>query len=320
MDGSDGLTVANMAAPRPAFTRAAAPPPGQRSAPAANSDLETLNRQLVTANNQLEQLLAGGVKLMTDVLALARPEVFQKAAKVQRWARHITKRMLIERAWELDLAALLYPLGLITLPDELAAKYGANVPLTPAEGKRFEESSLVASRLIGNIPHMGGVARAVFYAHRGFDGSGWPKDGPVGVDLPQASRVLKVLVDLADETTGAERTRAAAFEKLAANARRYDPSIFRVARTALLVPETQATETEVEVTPNLARNGDVLVNDLMSDDGRLMLSAGTELTEMSIRRLQSLALNRKVSRTIKVRRLGVSGPKPTTMVDGVELF
>jgi response regulator RpfG family c-di-GMP phosphodiesterase len=174
---------------------------------AGEEALAARNRELELAGRNQERLLGGGVKLMTDILATARPEVFQKAAKVQRWARRLSKSIKVEKGWELDLAALLYPLGVISLPDELAAHYAADLPLGEADALRIAESALVASRLIANMPRMDGVARTVFYARKGYDGSGWPKDGPSGAELPQSARILKVLTDLADAATGASRTR-----------------------------------------------------------------------------------------------------------------
>lgn len=263
---------------------------------------ETKNRELSIALKAQEQLLRGGVKLMTDILATARPEVFQKAAKVQRWTRQISRHMKVDKAWELDLAAVLYPMGVISLSDDLAAKYAADLPLDEQEALQIEESALVASRLIANMPRMDGVARTVFYARKGFDGSGWPLDGPSGNELPQSARILKILIDLADAATGVSRTREGAFRKLAHHHARYDPEIFAVARTVLMVIEPAPAEGLVSIRPVLARTGDVLVNDLTDQEGRLLLSAGTELTELSAHRLLSLAQSYALPATILVLR------------------
>lgn len=227
--------------------------------------LEERNRELELAGRNQERLLGGGVKLMTDILTTARPEVFQKAAKVQRWARRLAKSIKVKNGWELDLAALHYPLGVISLPDELAAHYAADLPLDEADALRIEESALVASRLIANMPRMNAVARTVFYARKGYDGSGWPKDGPSGAELPQSARILKVLIDLADAATGASRTREGAFQKMSLNQQRYDPEIFNAAYDVLLVPVDELGEGQIMVNPVLARTGDVLVHDLTDD-------------------------------------------------------
>ena len=269
---------------------------------AAEAVAEEKVRELAQAGRAQERLLGGGVKLMTDILATARPEVFQKAAKVQRWARRLAKHINVEKGWELDLAALLYPLGVISLPDELAADYATDLPLDAADVLRIEESALVASRLIANMPRMGGVARTVFYAHKGFDGSGWPKDGPSGTELPQAARILKVLIDLADAATGTSRTREGAFQKLSLNQQRYDPDVFAVAQEVLLLPADELLEGQIMVSPVFARPGDVLVHDLTDEHGRLLLSAGTKLTELSAQRLLSLAQTTKLPEAIAVAR------------------
>lgn len=248
----------------------------------------TQTQRLTQANQQLELLLTGGVKLMTDVLALARPELFQKAAKVQRWARRLQKNLAVEKAWELDLASLLYPLGVIALPDDLAHKYAADLPMTEEDTLRLEESALIASRLIANIPRMDGVARAVFYARKGFDGSGWPKDGPKGQDLPQTARILKVVIDLADAATGVSRNRAQAFAQVTQNAHRYDPKILRIACTTLVEPVNPEAQSRIKVATGLLHSGDILMHDIIGPDERLLLAAGVELTELSVKRLAVL--------------------------------
>ncbi|WP_417310003.1 HD domain-containing phosphohydrolase [Devosia sp.] len=273
---------------------------------------------MALTNRNLEQLLAGGVKLMTDVLALARPEVFQKAAKVQRWARRLAGHIEVEKAWELDLAALLYPMGVIALSDEIAAKYATNQPMSAAEVLTIEESSLVASRLIANIPRMQGVARTVFYAHKGYDGSGWPKDGPHGTELPQNSRILKVLIDLADEATGLLRTREGAFEKMSETAGRYDPDIFRVAFDVLKTPAVLPTETEMTLTLEELQSGDILVHDLVDNEDRLVLSAGSQLSEMGTQRL--LSQSGRLPDTITIVRLSEGVAKDEGDLPDTELF
>ena len=62
---------------------------------------------------------------------------------------------------------MLYPLGVISLPDELAARYAAHLPLGEADALMIEESKLVASRLIADMPRMDGVARTVFFCPQG---------------------------------------------------------------------------------------------------------------------------------------------------------
>lgn len=284
---------------------AAAAPPAPKSAARPAEDMAPAKPAEPSPHQRAQDaLLAGGVKLMTDILAVARPEVFQKATKVQRWARALAKQMQVERPVELDLAALLYPMGIISLPDDLAVKYAADLPLGDDEIQKIEESALVASRLIADIPRLDGVARAVFYARKGFDGSGWPKDGPSGLELPQSARILKVLIDLADAATGSHRTRADAFKTLTLHKSRYDPDIFAVAQAVLMSHADEPSAGRAMIRPELALPGDVLLHDLTDRDGHLLLSAGTVFTELSARRLMSLAQTVKLPSEIAVARNG----------------
>lgn len=276
---------------------------------AAEAIIEAKSRELHEANEQLELLLTGSVKLLTDILAMARPEVFQKAAKVQRWARRLSPHLNIEKPWELDLATILYPIGVISLSDEVATKYALDTPLDPEEQKQIDESPMAAYRLVHNIPRMDSVARAILYSRKGFDGSGFPNDDVKGLELPQTARILKILVDLADAATGVSRNRSDAFMLMAGKKSQYDLDILKVAYQILLEQhhKSEPGDEILEILPSLLRSGDVVHKDIVDLDGKLLLAAGAELTELSIKRLTTMHKQQQLGDVITVKRLPPAG-------------
>jgi len=270
----------------------------------AETLIEQKSRELYAANKELESVLGGSVKLLTDVLALTKPDVFQKAAKVQRWARRISEVYAVERPWELDLAAILYPLGIIALSDEVATKYALDMELNAEEQQQINESPLAAYNLVHTIPKMQGVANAIYYGRKGFDGSGYPQDETVGRDIPQAGRVLKVLIDLADAATGVSKSRIDAFNKLIDHKEQYDLEILKVAHTCLILPEKDKTTKDevLNLEPPFLGAGDIVQRDILDANNRLMLAAGAELTQISIKRLVSLWQEKKFVGEVTVLR------------------
>lgn len=277
----------------------------QMARKAAEAIIEAKSQELHEANEQLELLLTGSVKLLTDILAMARPEVFQKAAKVQRWARRLSKHLDIEKPWELDLATILYPIGVISLSDEVAMKYALDSPLAPDEQKQLAESPMAAYRLVHNIPRMDSVARAILYSRKGFDGSGFPQDDVRGQELPQTARILKILVDLADAATGVSRSRTDAFAQMAGRKSQYDLDILKVAYQVLLEQYHDVEEGDevLELRPSLLRAGDVVHKDIVDLNGKLLLAAGAELTDLSIKRLATLHAQRQLADEISIKRV-----------------
>ncbi len=271
---------------------------------AAEDLIEEKSQDLFDANKQLEQILSGGVKMLTDVLALARPEVFQKAAKVQRWAKQVAPKFNIERPWELDLAAMLYPLGIVALPDELALKYALNKPLNKKEQAQINQSTQTAYQLISNIEQMRGVALAIRYCRKNFDGTGYPPEKISGQDIPYNSRILKVLVDLADASTGQDVSRSDGFMKMASHKNEYDIEVLKVCYIELLEGSEKKVDDRLilSLLPNLLKPKDVVIKDIVDIDNNLLLASGLELSEMSIERLCHLLRKKRILGKIEISR------------------
>jgi len=271
---------------------------------AAEAIIEEKSHNLFLVKKEMELVLSGGIKMLTDVLALARPEVFQKAAKVQRWAKIVAPKLNVEKPWELDIAALLYPMGIIALPDELALKYALAKPLSKTEEKTIIESTQIAYELINNIEQMKGVAQIIRFSRKGYDGSGYPKDDIIGHSIPQSARVLKVLIDLADASTGEKTTRADGFMKMAAHKNEYDLDILKICYIELL-EISDKNQTKVQAISLLVTSlkvGDIVIKDILDKDKNLLLASGIELSEMSIARLKDMFNKGRIIGKIVVQR------------------
>ncbi|MCW2307238.1 HD-GYP domain-containing protein [Rhodobium gokarnense] len=274
----------------------------KRARMAAEATIERKSRELFAANKELEQLFSGSMKVLADVLAMARPELFQKAGKVERWAKRIAPHVGIERCWVLDLAAMLYPIGMLSLPDDIIQKKALDADLNADERKALAESTQAAHDLLITIPRMEPVARAVLYCNKGFDGSGYPYDGVKGREIPEAARILKVLIDLSDEATGVDRTRD--FKKMAEHRELYDVEILKVAYAHLRRARGQqdAAGVQKSLAPSHLLPGDVVDRDIVDAQGRLLLAAGSVLSEITIRRLCSLRMAKLVAEEIDIVR------------------
>lgn len=261
------------------------------------------SRELSAAKRNVEEVLSGSVKVLTDVLSIARPEVFQKGAKVQRWARQISKKLDVVRPWELDLAAILFPLGAISLQDDLAKKYALCQPLSAAEEKEVSDCGSIAHELISNIPHMRGVADAVLYSGKGYDGSGKPRNDIRGDKIPLNARILKVLIDLADASIGTA-SRADGFVTMASRKQEYDLDILKVAYMVLLEEENSKSSRDNSALVGAAalRVNDTLLKDIVDKHQALLLAAGADLSEFNIKRIRTMVGDGRLEDKFKVRR------------------
>lgn len=251
----------------------------------------------------LERTLAGSVKLLIDMLSLFHADAFRRTHKIRPQALTLARRLGMKRTWELEMAVMFSPLGEALLPKEILARYRAARTLTEQQREILAGAPEQTRDLLNNIPQLEKVAEAIFYSGRGFDGSGFPEDGPVGSDIPLNARILKLLTDLwyASPENGVD---VAAFEALTINKRQYDPELLEMARDCLLDEQPVLEEGKISYCHIRAlRPGDVLVDDVLTEGTmELVLSRGHELTGTTIRRLDHYNHTAGIRQPIRVHR------------------
>jgi len=276
------------------------PCPPEEMASAIETGLKQYN--LIRAERDLlEQTLAGSVKMLIDVLSLVNPEAFQKTWLLRDWVRRVAGRMELTNVWELDIAAMLSPIGLITIAPEIQGKVHDGAELSEIDREIYERAPEAARNLLSNIPRMKNLSEMIYYQDKGFDGSGFPEDWVAGEDIPLGGRLLKVLIDLAALGDSPDR---AAFAELETHAPLYDPEILQVVRDCLLdknAPKDDASTQEVvKVTAARLKAGARLVSDIETEDGWLVLAAGNEISQAQIERLSNLRKHRKLKEPLLV--------------------
>ncbi|KZM47933.1 HD domain-containing phosphohydrolase [Labrenzia sp. OB1] len=261
------------------------------------------HRHLAKDRALLERTLAGSIKLLIDMMALFHPEAFRRTSTVRKQALKIAKGLGIKKTWELEMAVMLSPLGEALLPKEILSRYRAARSLTEQERDVLNRSPAQTRDLLTNIPQLEKVSEYLFLSARGYDGSGFPQDGPKGKDIPRVARIIKLLTDLwyASPDNGPD---AAAFEAMTINKGKYDPELLALAKEVLMddVPE----EKKKFVTQCHIRSlkpGDVLIDDALTEGNReLVLSRGHLLTLTTIRRLEHFHQTTGVRQPIRVER------------------
>ncbi|ADZ71959.1 HD domain-containing phosphohydrolase [Polymorphum gilvum] len=261
------------------------------------------HRRIVKERNLLEKTLAGSVKLMIEMLSLFHADAFRKTSVLRTQALKVARAMDMKKTWELEMAVMLSPLGEALLPREILARYRSAKTLTDPQRELLARAPEQSRDLLKNIPQLDKVADVLYYSGRGYDGSGFPADGPVGADIPLNSRILKILIDLwyASPDTGVD---LAAFEALNINRRQYDPALLTLVRECLL-EDAEARDRERIVACHIRalHSGDVLVDDILTEGSHeLVLSRGHQLTLTTIKRLAQFDRISGLRQPIRVRR------------------
>ncbi|MGE4528305.1 MAG: HD domain-containing phosphohydrolase [Rhodospirillaceae bacterium] len=259
------------------------------------------HRLVMAERELLEKTLGGSVKVLIDMLAMASPLAFGRATRIRGWARKVAAELNLPQRWQIEIAAMLGPVGLLSVPPEVIAKLHAKQPLSEIERRMIDHSPEAARNIIAHIPRLAGVAKVVSLQHRGFDGSGFPADGPKGTDIPLDARVLKILTELSNVAAGVSPSRAD-FETLSLRSQQFDPALFERVRGVLEVSTDHAhgARPVKKLATALLIPEMVLAADVMTTDGRLVLSALVQISETHVESLRNLARLKRIADSIAV--------------------
>ncbi|HEX5445736.1 MAG TPA: HD domain-containing phosphohydrolase [Pirellulales bacterium] len=255
--------------------------------------------RLVTAEKELlAKTLGGSVKLLTDVLAMAQPKAFGRAARVRRLVQQIGARRGIEPMWPLEIAAMLSQVGCVTLPENVLDQVYRAQALTAADSALFLSHPKVGAELVANVPRLGPVAEIIAYQEKRFDGSGPPDGGREGEEIPIGARVLKLALDFdALLTSGHDEQQAA--QEVARRKGWYDSNLIRCLAGSLSV-RLDYEERQVNIA-ELA-DGMILDEHVISCEGDILITRGHEVTAAMRHRLTNyLRSARSVKQPVRVR-------------------
>ncbi|KAF0174710.1 MAG: Response regulator containing a CheY-like receiver domain and an HD-GYP domain [Limisphaerales bacterium] len=260
------------------------PCPPERLAATLTAALE--QHRLITAERELlENTLNGSVRALTDILSLLAPETFGRGQQLREQMRAVAESLKLPEVWALELAAMLHGLGQVTLPAEVATRARLGAALSAAEETMVRRVPEVGSNLLLHIPRLETVARIVLFQSKHFDGTGFPLDPPGGMEIPAGARLLKVLVDLAQlEQRGSSRREALALMRERGGW--YDPQLLDAVAAVLGAGALKPT---AGIAFKDLKPGQVLVADVITKEGLLILAAGNRITPSLLERLRNFA-------------------------------
>ncbi|NOY91911.1 MAG: response regulator [Deltaproteobacteria bacterium] len=253
------------------------------------------HRLITSEKILLEQTLRGAVQALTETLAMASPSAFGHAKRTEHRVTQILDQLGAEDRWPIEVAGMLASLPLITLPPDVLERYQKGAVLSAEERKMVARLPEVAVELLAPIPRLGPVREILRYQQKGFDGSGSPADDRRGEELPLGARILRAVLDMqALEARGldAETIR----DTLASRAKSYDP---RVLQALFSRRQTAPQKVLRELLAKEIRAGMVIAEDVMTDNGAVLLAKGIEVTEALRMRLANFASRGSVQEPLR---------------------
>ncbi|MBX2991638.1 MAG: response regulator [Bacteroidetes bacterium] len=258
--------------------------------------------EIKRANADLQELLdgtvTGTVQILRDMLTYGHPSASSQVERIRKLGLaflEMSPDISALEQWEIRQALNLFNFGLALLPPSPAKR--ETTPLTP----EARNHTTVAAELLKDIPRFEGVARIVLLQHKNFDGTGSPANVAVaGKTIPLGSRLLRILLDL-DVALIARKNGRSALETMSHLPSKYDTDI--IARMLGVAPSYQDSELPQETTCNVHefRPGMVVLEDIVTQSGKLLLKSGFSLTETSLKILLQWHNGDPVSGEFRVR-------------------
>ena len=242
-------------------------------------------RLVFAERDLLESTLRATIQMLSELLALTKPDAFGLASRIESLARKIAILIKAAPRWEIEVAAALSQIGLFAFSDPLIRKISRGKRLAADEYKHFSEHPRMAADLLARIPRLENVAQIVAYQEKFYDGSGIPDDDIKGEAIPLGARILKLVIDC-DVYIQSGINAVDTLRNLKAREKQYDPEILS-ALTMVLAEEAKFAVQSVSVSGLKERM--ILAEDIYSaTPPRKLLSKGHEVTTSVIGYLKQI--------------------------------
>lgn len=246
--------------------------------------------QLKTAEKELlEKTVRGSIDILTELISILNPELFERTIKVKELMKIMASYLQIPKSWEMEVASMLSPIGYLGVPTEILNKLHNKDVLSDKEKDVLNSVPELGRDLVRNIPRLESISNIILFQNKRFDGSGFPKNPISGTQIPFGGRLLKILSDLIEiENNGTPRK--AAFQQLHSRKNWYDPEILKKVSLCFLNSEDQSEMGQIKLVSVDFKDlepGNLLMSDIETEDGTLLLTAGNRVSHVKLVRLKN---------------------------------
>ncbi len=235
------------------------------------------HKLLIAERVLLQETLIGSITALVDILALTHPVAFGRATRLKRLASDLAEAVGQKGFWQLEAAAMVSQLGLISLPNELVEKLYYGKRLTPEERALAEGAPHVAQKLLGRIPRLEPVMEILSVSRQ------TKAEVPEGL-IKLGAGILR-LVQEYDTQIAQGRAVGEAIEAIRMPPLRHDGKL--VEQLELLVGALVGAQELSEIVVGDVIPGMVFMVDLRTPVGTLLVPKGFEVTEAFLERVRN---------------------------------
>jgi len=227
----------------------------------------------------LEQTLRGAVEALVETLAMSHPAAFARACRLRRLVGQVAEQLHLADRWQVEIAAQLGEIGVVTLPPEALEALTRGTPPNAAIARMLDALPGLADGVLRRVPRLETV-RAIVAAQQPVDHA----ERHLVALSDRPSRILQAVREYdaltarglpPDNSLGVLRQRG------------YHTDEILDALRAVVAADEAADTREVDVA--YLRPGLVLAADLRSSKGMLLVSHGHVLTDELLTRIRNFA-------------------------------
>ncbi len=273
----------------------------------ALTDAVEQHRTIRAERELIERTLRGSVAALFEVLSLANPMAFARAARVHGIVLQMIEATRPQDAWRIEIAAMLSQIGTVVLAPETVSKLNVGSPLSPEEQLQVNVLPRHAESLLAPIPRLEDVRNMIHdqtipyeqqYRQSNQTTGDHSGAGPeVRTNVATGAQMLRIAVDLEALEAGGIHRRVA----LGALERRkgaYDPYLLNA---LLQTAEPESSDPDVlQLLSSELKAGMTVVRDVTDSAGRLLVGRGYQVTESLIERIRNCRATTVISEPIYV--------------------
>ena len=248
----------------------------------------------------LKETLNGCLQIFMEILALTNPAAFGRASRLNRLATEFAATLGYEDDWQLQAATLLSQLGYWSLPGELLEKTHGADKLTPREAIASADAPHVAISLLKRVPRLQPVMEILTALDWTDEKVARLGDGTLG----RCTRILGLVLDY-DTVVTRGHSLEIALRTLRSRSVRFGADL--IERFAAHVSAEQNVGELRMVALHAVTPGMIIVQDVRTQAGTLVIPPGFEVTEVFLQRARTFDIE-LLNRSVRV----LARPNPPT--------
>jgi hypothetical protein len=224
-----------------------------------------------------ERAVLGSVRALSRAFATARPAVAERCARVSRMASTVAAALEIAPLWPIEMAALVFQLGALAVPQSLLDRAAVGLPLDPDDAALLSRMTQLTEEILIELPDAEAILDIVHWRERDF--------ATHGGAIPIGARVLRVVADF--DALLDENPNDVAFGVLIARTGRYDPAVLDALKRSFVARQGEGIDAVREVDLDALVPGVVVVEDVLAANGMVLVKRGHTVTARLISLLRN---------------------------------